>query len=1375
MIKPFIYFFMQRIIIITIYVCTLFLPKIAYTSPSHSFHKLHLPELSGTAFYKLYQDKSGYVWIASRTGLHRFDGYNLKKISHELGNSAPLSESAIVTIFEDEQNNLWVAGNHGLYRFITSDNTFKKYSHDPNRENSIPKGTIFTHLVDGEGKLWISSSEGLALYDPNKDEFRRVIPFTRELSEAGSMAEQKRLLIMGMEEVSPNKYLLVTYSNGIYVYDHITKKALHSPVYSAGKEITKFRSSFELNSNSFLLSSLMGVFEFNIKDWELKPFFPESIKAGIVNQGYPVVFQRQDDAGVYIADGELHYFDGQSLSTYFRYSDFNIRDLSDRVLVSNVLKTQDNGLLIAVNGVGLFSAHQSLDSVPLVTDANYPKKATQSKPKVIKQDNQARIWASEGDFINIFEETQSESRVNVLASIPLKNVHSLSFTKLGKLYVANASAIYRVNSDFSVDDVFSIIDRNLTPITKIDWISEDELLINLEQGLYRYHVEEDKLVKLTTAEFVDINLDHYSNKEVYLSPSREQIFVSFWRDGYLVYDLKLNQVVLLKKESDHDYPLPKVELTIKGNESNGKLWLLLKENLYALYDWETKKIKVLSAPVAPLTCVAGSEQSHFLEQSSGVLLKIDKGQAMAFDEQNGVMPGMLNGNLCYLSSGNRLYLGSSDGLRVFRQPAENTEKPKIIITQFLISDEPQTLYNNPLVKTVENIMEAVYVPYDRNIFSFKFTSSSIAHPRSNQFRYRLIGVDSDWRYTGSANRNATYTNLDSGAYRFEVEASNNSGLFSERRIVDVFVSSNPLLSWWAITLYCVFIIGCIISWIVFLKITVRRQTKQIANDALILDSKNREQIELTEKIKKLLNIKEGLLRHISHEFKSPLTVLLGYIDEIEHSLSQTINGFGGEKHSEIVVRQIRYIGSLTNQLMDLARLEGAIDLQLRPLDISNILNKIIPMYDGFAKQLNIKIHTSIQPNLIIDADQPSFERIISNLISNAIKYNCSSGTVTISAVESDDQIVIKIQDTGIGISDDDKKIIFKQFGKVENRKSLDHQVESTGLGLAIVKEAVEANLGNITVNSQLEVGSEFIVSFPISKHKGENNDKRTEISILLGNDIVKKSQKSENSEINLDNKRKTILLVEDIDDITYLINDVLNEHYNVIRAKDGKQGLEMACQYLPDVIISDVMMPIMDGYEFAKEVYADDKTAHIPVLFLTALDSEEAQIKGLNLGAVDFIHKPFKPQVLALKIKNIIDKNEALSSRFALASTTACKETRRNVSRDPKFTEKIDAYIEKNLSEKITVEGMANALYMDRSAFTRKVKTISSLNAQQYILHYRLAKAYDLLVSSESVSEVALQLGFSTQNHLSTAFSKQFGITCRERMSGKQTVRADST
>ncbi len=512
--------------------------------------------------------------------------------------------------------------------------------------------------------------------------------------------------------------------------------------------------------------------------------------------------------------------------------------------------------------------------------------------------------------------------------------------------------------------------------------------------------------------------------------------------------------------------------------------------------------------------------------------------------------------------------------------------------------------------------------------------------------------------------------------------------------------------------------------------------------------------EEKQQLAEMLKIKDDLLKHTSHEFKTLITVLLGYLDDFK-----TVHSESNTKTCELVERQVRYMNELVNQILELSKLEGQIRVEKKRVNLSHGLNKIISVYDGYANQLDIEISVLIEKDLIIGADPDCIERIFSNLISNAIKYNQKGGKVSIIAIEAEEYAQITVKDTGIGIANKDQKVIFKQFGKVEPSCALDHSVLSTGLGLAIVKESVRANYGDLELRSEVGVGSEFIVRFPLAdKSFLESFAEEHEVELNIKNNSLIPASHA-----------KTLLIVEDMQDIASLVCSIFDSEYQIIQAKNGVEGYELAKKILPDLIITDLMMPILDGYEFTKLIKNDIKTQHIPLIFLTAIDSEKAESMALSLGAIDFIKKPFSVEGIKLKVKMALQNPQKQNSQKELLSEP--KKPRKNHARAPWFIQRLNDYIDKNIEEKISVEDMSKSLGMNRSALTRKVKDITSLNTQQYILHFRLQKAYEMLPKAKSVAEVAYSLGFNTQNHLSTAFTKQFGITCRERLSNKTLIK----
>jgi signal transduction histidine kinase/DNA-binding response OmpR family regulator len=557
------------------------------------------------------------------------------------------------------------------------------------------------------------------------------------------------------------------------------------------------------------------------------------------------------------------------------------------------------------------------------------------------------------------------------------------------------------------------------------------------------------------------------------------------------------------------------------------------------------------------------------------------------------------------------------------------------------------------------------------------------------------------------------------------------------------------------------LINCLIFAGLFLLLKDLLSSKQSHHSLTRQASDNRMNPPLADhfELKKLLRVKDTLLKHISHEFKTPLTVLTAYMKEIEAGLEANCFSKRG-----LVIRQIKHLNQLVEQILDLSRIESTLEIEKLPLNLSKELSELIPMFDSYARQLGVEVTSTIHQNLTIDAEKSSLTRVVNNLISNAIKYNRRGGRVEIIAKQETGVIVLTIRDTGIGIADEHKDVLFKQFGKVENKELLDHAVLSTGLGLAIVKEGVKINSGVLEFKSEVGVGSEFTVTFPVSSQRVQTVDKAPDSSRSASNRLPVQK-------LTICDRKKTILIVDDTDDIRGLLEEKLSTDFNVICAKNGSEGFTVAKKIKPDMILTDILMPVVDGLEMIKLIKDDACTRHCPVLFLSAIESRETQLSALRLGAVDFICKPFCPDTVMVKLKNIMAQIENSNPSTGNQNRLNINNRSQGNAKAPWFLQRLDQYIEKNIEQKISVENMANSLGMNRSAFTRKVKDITSLNTQQYILRFRLQKAYEMLPHAKTVAEVAFSLGFNTQNHLSTAFSKQYGITCRERIGNKELVK----
>jgi DNA-binding response OmpR family regulator/nitrogen-specific signal transduction histidine kinase len=517
--------------------------------------------------------------------------------------------------------------------------------------------------------------------------------------------------------------------------------------------------------------------------------------------------------------------------------------------------------------------------------------------------------------------------------------------------------------------------------------------------------------------------------------------------------------------------------------------------------------------------------------------------------------------------------------------------------------------------------------------------------------------------------------------------------------------------------------------------------------------------ENANKLKALDEFKSKFYTNISHEFRTPLTVIQGTADLSQEYLQKgnldlLRTGFDSIK------RNSQNLLKLVNEMLDLTKLETkSMNLKMRQKDVVALLDLTLRNLESFASLNHVELSFNSEEEVYyMDMDSDKLQTVIINLISNAIKFTPDDGKVSLSLCirkdGSNNKAIIKIEDTGYGIDPAHLPHIFDRYYQVDS--GLIPKTLGSGVGLALVKELVHLMEGEITVQSKLGEGSQFIVSLPIS-----NNYEISEIFIqeeselMLKQEIAQKQIRKHNSELPL------LLLVEDNDDLRHFLVSLLDADYVLEIAVDGKDGLEKAQKLIPDIVISDVMMPVMDGLELCQHLKENEKTDHIPVILLTAKAIIEDRIKGLQSGADAYITKPFKKEELFLQIENLINLRSNLQKKY---SQFALLDSPNVLKEENSFIHKINSAIEKNLlNEQFNVEDLAKEVYMSRMQLHRKLKAISDRSASNYIRNYRLYKAKPFLTDhSKTISEIAWDVGFQDPNYFGKAFQKEFGMSPSE-------------
>jgi len=723
----------------------------------------------------------------------------------------------------------------------------------------------------------------------------------------------------------------------------------------------------------------------------------------------------------------------------------------------------------------------------------------------------------------------------------------------------------------------------------------------------------------------------------------------------------------------------------------------------------------------------------------------------------------------------KIYIGGADftgnGYFSFHPDSitENKQIPPVYVTEFNVRNEQFGLDTSIILK------KHIILNYNQNFFSFKFAALDYINPKMNHYAYYLDGLEDDWIYSGNR-RLANYTGVLPGDYIFKVKGSNNDGYWNEEGVnITITILPPPWKTWWAYFLYGLFIVSIIY---IILRYYLKRQ--QLLHQLAL------EHIEY-DKLEELNRIKSRFFANISHEFRTPLTLILGPLQKL---FSKTSNE-ETKQELNIMQRNARRLQNLINQLLDLSKLEsGKTELIAREENIVGLVKSYVQQFESMAKQKKINlVFTSEKDVIHAYVDREKIEHLLYNLLSNAFKFTGEGGEITVSVGSQQstsgstltedsitDWIQIIIYDTGRGISPEGLNRVFDRFYQADDLYTKEQ--EGTGIGLALAKELVELHHGTIEVESEVGRETKFTVLLPVGKDhlnpeeiedagesKKEKGKETGSLQLEVGNGIMHNEQSIENQRLPVENDNPIILIVEDNTDMRLYIRAYLEQSYRIIEAEDGQKGFKLAMDNIPDLIISDVMMPKMDGIELCRKIKEDVRTSHIPLILLTAKTSVENKLEGLETGADDYLYKPFNHHELIIRVHNMIERQKKIREHFVkeFGLRTQFIPVADEVSyssMDEQFLLKTKNTIEENMTNPdLSVDKLATMVGMSSSQLHRKLTAITNLSPSGLIKSLRLNRAAQhLKQKSGTVSEIAFDVGFNNLSYFSKSFQEQFGI-----------------
>ncbi|MCU7552121.1 ATP-binding protein [Chitinophagaceae bacterium LB-8] len=1346
-------------------------------SEYYNFSKLDTyTGLSHNQINAILKDTTGFIWFGTLSGLNRYDGYAFKIYRKKANDSSSLYDNCILSLYELPDSKMWVETRGGPCIYNPHTEKFDAGHDNYLHTLGLPSGTITKIVKGNNGRYWfLYDNSELYLYSSTN---KRAKPFRQHFK---SNPSEK---ITSIKESKDGKLWLV-YQNGLLQqFDINLNKITFSSI--ALQKLKKGTCSFDLfidnEGDIWLWCYTYGVFLFHPQDHSIKQFnensFPSKLNANLVSQiaqdNNGLIWVATDHGGVTLIDKKNNY-----RTSYLLNDPKDPKSLSQNVITA--LYKDDNGIIwlgTYKQGVNFFNGN-------IVKFPHFHQQESNAKSlqyddvNRFVEDKWGNIWigTNGGGLIyfdrqnNTFKQylhdpnNKNSLSNNVIVSLCIDHKDILWIgTYLGGLNSFDGKKFthYRHDdkepsslADDNVWEIFEDREQNL-------WIG------TLGGGL-------DRLDRKTN------RFEHLQYKEGNQSPVPLNYISAILQDkkGNLWIGTVFGIAVLDKNKATPSFyyhtndknSLSNNNISCLLEDSKGRIWVGTREGLH-LFNEQTKDFQLFTtADGLPdnqiLEILEDNHQTLWLSTPNGLCNAIPKQKEnslglsiIRYDEMNNLQNREFNENAALKTRAGELIFGGPSGFNIInpftiQKPVFH---PRVVFTglQILNNDvQPGALINNRVILEQSlSQLQSIDLKYKENVFSIEFASLDFDHSNREKYAYMLKGFNSDWLYTDGSLRRATYTNLDPGQYILKVKVLGNNGVWSEEKTLRIHIAP----PFWRTPLAYI-IYALLIAALVYL---IRRITLERIQMRFEVEHQRKE----AERVQALDALKTKFFTNVSHEFRTPLTLILSPLEKIIRQIPDEEQ----KQQLNLVQRNAKRLLNLVNQLLDFRKMEVQ-EVKLHPAigDIIEFSRDISHSFEDIAEKK--KIHFSFSSNvdrLEIYFDKDKVEKILFNLLSNAFKYTYDGGAVSITLrysepanQESEGTLAIEVKDTGIGIPADKHEKIFERFFQTDVPESMVNQ--GTGIGLAITKEFVTLHGGIITVKSEPERGTCFTVLLPAKKIYESST--RAATSPLPAEEaeqvMVEESQKS--------GKKKTILVVEDNEDLRFYLKDNLKAQYHVEEAPNGKEGWEKIKLLNPDLVVSDIMMPLMDGVELARKIKNETLTAHIPVILLTAMGSEEKQLEGLKAGVNDYITKPFTFEILASRIRNLLAQQTLLQKRFQKQIEVNPEEVTITPV-DEKFLKQALEIVEKHMDDpEFSVEDFSREMYMNRVTLYRKILSLTGKTPIEFIRSIRLKRAAQLLEKSGlSIAEIAYEVGFNNPKTFTKLFKEEFRMLPSQYVANKK-------
>lgn len=1342
----------------------------------YQFNYLTVDEgLSHTDANDIVQDKYGYIWVATYFGISRYDGYSIRKYYNV---NVPLNnafKNRVRCIASDETGRIWLGTEDGLQYFDPGTERYldfpklQKYVAPPFSKLLTPSKNVLYGITDGILKMY--SVDGNNVYEER-------IQMPRDDVRFSDMANSKD----GLLYLSGNK--------GLWTFDR-NKKFKPVPVDGLGDSNLSrlyFDNQFNLlianGKKLMILRPIANTSAATKRQTIFRTYsMPDNFSVRDIMQGSKGDYWISGGSALIRLDRNLNFI--QRVDDQSSQHSLNSRSLT-RCIID---RSQCLWVCSFGGGVNYCDLNQKL-FYTLQRDPRHLNTLSGNHIRSILEDGDNLWVGTTANGLNLYNlKTKKYTYYNSYNSpIKLKNdaITSLTFDNAHNLWIGTGSGIDILKAGGT--ELWRPKGSDQFPGYIIETIVKD-CYGNIWFGNHM-----NNFGVIWKDESNTYHVKYYDEGYfIHADDKKPQLFVSSTRGlKRVLIDAKGNILKTFHYNasskpnsltSDYTYPICKQNDSVYwvGTIGGGlnRLSLNLKNNSYTIRPYTSnygvfKDVESMEIDNAGNVWMGGNGLER-LDPKTGKLIRYDK--------NDGLQGNSFKVGSSYKGASGRLYFGGINGLNYFYpeqiKPSHIVAHP--VLTDILINNQrPQYGKQGPAKNSIEEAIsytKELTLNYLQNNFLVSFSSMNYANPLKSQYRYKLVGFDKEWRYTNGGNPTAAYSNLDFNTYKFIVEATNIDGIWSPNQ-AQLDITITP--PWWKSTaakmLYGLLILSGLAGIYIY-QARWHRLKREI--EVRALNEKKRE--EMHQQRLELYQQQLQFFTNISHEFRTPLTLILGPLEKLMgHSNSSALSN-----SYQLMLRNAKRLMNLVSELMNFKKAaDSVIKLQVQPLAINNFCKELVSEFQDLSlgKDIHFKLidHTETGDDQLINYfDIQILEKILLNLLNNGFKYTEPGGEVSLEiffdlenfkpsfqnefqllndGFRAEKYIYFGVSDTGIGISGESIHRIFDRYYRV----SKDHL--GSGVGLALVRSLTQLHKGDIYVYSERQRGTEIIIGLPWGDEnytEAEKAPEGTELepklealdhSILLPL-TLKENDKDEDLKI-----QKYILLVDDNRELRSFLKQAFEKHYHIYEAADGREALEIAAEKVPDLIISDVMMPVMDGIEFCKRVKEQFETSHIPFIILSAKDTLDSKLEGMGSGADFYFEKPLSMDLLQLTVQNIFEQSKKLKHRYIndyLAEATELVHS----EKDKEFLQKLLDIIEENIQDTdLDVDFLCKHLYISRTKLYQKIKSVSDLSVSEFIRTIRLKKAIQIMTHEDvTMNEVADRIGLQSSSNFSRAFKKEFG------------------